>query len=122
VTPDAMLARVARRALVISAVIAAASLVLGGLDAAAGAVGGAALAIMSFLLLRRGTTRAGDPARPGTAARLALTLLRYALLALAAYVMVAHVRLHPLGLMAGASSVVLAITIEAATHRRQEPS
>ncbi len=117
-----MLARIARRALVISAVIAAAALVLGGLDAAAGAVGGAALAIMSFLLLRRGTPRMTDPASPGARTGLGLILVRYALLALAAYVMVAHVRLHPLGLLAGASSVVLAITIEAATHRRQEPS
>ena len=116
-----MLARIARRALVISAVIAAGALILGGLPAAAGAVGGAALAIMSFLLLRRGTARMTDPANPGARTGLGLILVRYALLAVAAYVMVAHVRLHPIGLLAGASSVVLAITIEAAGYRRQEP-
>ena len=49
---------------------------------------------------------------------LGLVLVRYALLALAAYVMVAHLRLHPLGLIAGASCVALAITFEAFTYRR----
>ena len=38
---------------------------------------------------------------------------RYALLALIAYVMIARLRLHPLGLLAGASSVVAAAALEA---------
>jgi hypothetical protein len=38
---------------------------------------------------------------------------RYALLALLAYVMIARLRLHPLGLLAGASSVVAAAAVEA---------
>lgn len=38
---------------------------------------------------------------------------RYALLGFLAYVMIARLRLHPLGLIAGASSVVVAVTIEA---------
>jgi hypothetical protein len=38
---------------------------------------------------------------------------RYALLTLLAYVMIARLRLHPLGLLAGASSVVAAIALEA---------
>ena len=38
---------------------------------------------------------------------------RYALLALLAYVMIARLRLHPVGLMAGVSSVVAAASIEA---------
>lgn len=113
-----MLARIARRALLISAVLVAAALVAGGLAAATGVVGGAALAIMSFLLLRRGTARLTDPASPGARTGLGLILVRYVLLALAAYVMVAHARLHPLGLLAGASSVALAITCEALTSRR----
>jgi hypothetical protein len=57
----------------------------------------------------------------GTAARsaphLAITLAkvagRYALLALLAYVMIARLRLHPIGLLAGASSVVAAAAVEA---------
>jgi hypothetical protein len=38
---------------------------------------------------------------------------RHALLALLAYVMIARLRLHPLGLLAGASSVVVAASVEA---------
>ena len=38
---------------------------------------------------------------------------RYALLALLAYVMIARLRLHPVGLLAGASSVVAAASVEA---------
>jgi hypothetical protein len=44
---------------------------------------------------------------------LARVMLRYALLGLLAYVMIARLRLHPLGLLAGASSVVAAASIEA---------
>jgi hypothetical protein len=44
---------------------------------------------------------------------LARVVLRYALLALLAYVMIARLRLHPVGLLAGASSVVAAAAIEA---------
>jgi hypothetical protein len=42
-----------------------------------------------------------------------LVIGRYALLALLAYVMIARLRLHPLGLLAGASSVVAAAGVEA---------
>ena len=38
---------------------------------------------------------------------------RYALLGLMAYVMIVRLRLHPLGLLAGASSIVAAVTVEA---------
>lgn len=52
----------------------------------------------------------GPPNMPWTLARL---VLRYALLAVLAYVMIARLRLHPLGLLAGASSVVAAASVEA---------
>ncbi len=120
-TADAVLARVARRALVISAVLAGVALVLGGVNAATGVVGGAALAIMSFLMLKRGTSRmAGRAAGPGAqGAGMGLILVRYALLALAAYVMIARLRLHPIGLLVGASSIAAAIAVEAAVaHHR----
>ena len=62
------------------------------------------------------TRSESDGAAPGAPAA-AWTLIkagsRYALLALLAYVMIARLRLHPLGLLAGASSVVAAIGIEA---------
>jgi hypothetical protein len=46
--------------------------------------------------------------------RIALQLAgRYALLGFVAYVMIVRLRLHPLGLLAGASSIVAAVTVEA---------
>jgi hypothetical protein len=111
------LSRIARRAIVISAVFTAAALVLGGANAALGVLGGAALTLMSFLMLRRGLTRLAEPgaasASKGRAA--AAVILRYALLGFAAYVMIARLRLHPIGLLVGASSIVAAIAVEAAS-------
>jgi hypothetical protein len=57
-----------------------------------------------------------DPARkrPRPPAKiLATVVLRYALLGLLAYVMIARLRLHPVGLLAGVSSVVIAVGAEA---------
>jgi hypothetical protein len=116
VTVEHALARVARNAIVVSAVFAAVALVTGGLDAALGVVGGAALTLMSFLLLKRGTAGLADPASPPVpkARAAAAILVRYALLAFAAYVMIARLHLHPIGLLVGASSIVTAIALEAA--------
>jgi hypothetical protein len=127
VTANQTLARVARNAVIISAVLTAAALVLGGLNAAVGVLGGASLTLMSFLLLKRGTERLVDPdAPPVSKGRAAVfVLLRYALLAFAAYVMIARLRLHPLGLLVGASSIVTAVAAEAASalsgHRVRGP-
>jgi hypothetical protein len=57
----------------------------------------------------------GEAAKPaaGVTMTLARVLLRYALLALLAYVMIARLRLHPIGLLAGASSIVAAAALEA---------
>jgi hypothetical protein len=117
VNVDQSLARIARNAVIVSAVFTAAALVLGGMDAAAGVLGGAALTLMSFLLLKRATARLADPAAPAVSKRGAalLVVARYALLAFAAYVMIARLRLHPLGLLVGASSIVTAVALEAAT-------
>jgi hypothetical protein len=124
VNAEQTLGRIARNAVLISAVFTAGALMLGGLNAAVGVVGGAALTLMSFLMLKRGTAGLADPASPpvskGRVA--ALVLLRYALLGFAAYVMIARLRLHPLGLLVGASSIVTAVAVEAAGvmsgHRR----
>jgi hypothetical protein len=52
--------------------------------------------------------------RPRAGAKaLAGVVLRYALLGLLAYVMIARLRLHPVGLLAGVSSVVIAVGVEA---------
>ena len=116
-----LLARVARRAVVISAVFTAVALLMGGLPAAVGVLGGATLALMSFLLLRRGIRGLAEPGAPAQRRdrAVALILLRYALLAFAAYVMIARLRLHPLGLLIGASSIAVAVTAEALLEARR---
>jgi hypothetical protein len=110
------LRRIARRAVVISAMLTAGGLLLGGVNGAVGVVGGALLTLMSFLMLRRGTAKLADPDAPrdSKARALVLVVLRYALLGFAAYVMIARLRLHPIGLLVGASSIVIAIAAEAA--------
>ena len=112
---DATLSRIARNAVVISAVFTAGALVVSGVKAAVGEVGGAALSLMSFLLLKRGAARLADPgaSAPSKGRAGAFVVLRYALLAFAAYVMIARLRLHPLGLIVGASSIVTAAAVEA---------
>ena len=73
--------------------------------------GGGVLIATSFLSIRGGVD---DVATGRRAGRALLKLAgRYALLAFLAYVMIARLRLHPLGLLAGASSVVAAAAVEA---------
>lgn len=72
----------------------------------------------------KGAGTAADPARPRANMRREIVklTLRYALLGLLAYVMIARLRLHPLGVLAGVSSVAAAAFIEAArllTKNRQ---
>jgi hypothetical protein len=60
------------------------------------------------------TAASESPRDNATLPRIAARVtLRYALLALLAYVMIARLRLHPVGLLAGASSVVAAASVEA---------
>ena len=85
---------------------------------AIGVLGGGMLAGVSLLGIRSsvgGLLTARRVRRPVRACAVdALKVVgRYALLALLAYVMIARLRLHPLGLLAGASSVVAAAAIEA---------
>ena len=70
-------------------------------------LGGGLLIGTSFLSIRVGLDR--------RRARRAVLIIagRYALLAFLAYVMIARLRLPPMGLIAGASSVAVAATIEA---------
>ena len=84
---------------------------------------GAALVGFSYWTLKRGVTslvamlaEAPDAERKPRGNRgreLWKLVLRYALLALLAYVMIARLRLHPWGLLAGASSVVAGVSLEA---------
>jgi hypothetical protein len=122
--PDPLFRGIERNALVIASVLTLAALFVEPRPAVAlGVIGGAVLVGVSYWLLKSGVTGIvdlmtkssdlqGGPRR--TAAQQVLKLaLRYALLALLAYVMIARLRLHPWGLLAGASSVVAAVSIEA---------
>ena len=75
-------------------------------------LGGGLLVGVSLASIRGGID---DMAARGRAGRAVLRMTgRYALLGFLAYVMIARLRLPPLGLIAGASSVVAAAVIEAA--------
>jgi hypothetical protein len=111
------LPRLERTAVGICAAMAAVALAVSSrpLDAALGVVGGGALVAVSYRALKAfvNALTAAEPRRNAAGILLRL-LLRYALLVFLAYVMIARLRLHPLGLLAGASSVVAAVSIEAA--------
>ena len=115
---DALLDRLQRTAAVCCLVMAAVALVVTReWWTALSVIGGGALTGISFVSIRGGVdalaSSSGDRARPKLARALVKMAGRYALLALLAYVMIARLRLHPLGLMAGASSVVAAAALEA---------
>ena len=119
--PDAVLRRVERTAIGIcgSMAIAAWALARAPWPAAAVLAGGLLVgtsywSIKSSLSgLIVGEAARGEHAR-ASRGRIALQLAgRYALLAFMAYVMIVRLRLHPLGLLAGASSIVAAVTVEA---------
>lgn len=130
--PELALGRLERTAVLASAVMAASAFLVLGLPGAAGVVAGAILAALNYLAVKglvgvvvaRSAVRApgdGDGAqgaatprrrRYGVAAGVFFAL-RYALLAIGAYVMLARLHLHPLGVIAGASAPVAAVAIEA---------
>ena len=121
-----MLRRLERTALVFVILATAIGGVLGGLGWAGGILGGGVLAATSYWAIRSSVdalvrTMAREPvgARPGLA-RVALTLVgRHALLGLTAYVIIVRLRLHPVGVLIGASAVVLAAAREAVRGRPQ---
>ena len=96
-------------------------------DVMLGVAGGGLLSIVSFYAIRASvdavmlSTRpadAGAPGdagtgRPGIGAVLAKLTGRYALLGLLAYVMIARLRLHPLGLLLGVTALAASATAEA---------
>ena len=100
---------------------AALLLTRGSLAAAASVLAGGTLMAVSYVTMKASVDGivalfGGDGTRRSRAhvGRIALKMAgRYALLALLAYVMIARLRLQPVGLMAGVSSVVAAASIEA---------
>jgi len=124
VQTDEMLRRIGRTAVLVCLAMTAVAFVLflrrWAIPLAV--LGGGVLAGASFVAIRSGVgglvgrivARESDAPRPPHAALTLIKLAgRYALLAFLAYVMIARLSLHPLGLLAGASSVVAAVSIEA---------
>jgi hypothetical protein len=121
---DPLLRRVERTALVVCGAGAGCALVLarGRPGPALAVLGGGLLIGVSYWTIKGGVSGiaalaaggGGKAARRNFAWTLAKLAGRYALLAVLAYVMIARLRLHPLGLLAGASSVVAAVSVEAA--------
>jgi hypothetical protein len=122
-TPDALLRRVERTAIWCCGAMAIAALAIarGSIGPATAVLAGGLLIGLSYWSIKSGLSNlfssaglAGAPRAPVSRARIALQLAgRYALLGFAAYVMIVRLRLHPLGLLAGASSIVAAVTVEA---------
>ena len=116
-----LLPRIERRAIVLAAIAAAIALAVpaGGVSVAAGVFGGALMGGVSYWAIKRGVGGLTDAVAGGanTQARSARALMmlvfRYALLALIAYVMIARLRLSPLGLLVGASVIPAAASFEA---------
>jgi hypothetical protein len=112
---SATLAKIERDALVacLAMALVAAFAPFGGLWAAAGVLGGGGLAGVSYRGLKAGvygTSGAGS----GRSVALVKFFTRYAMLAAAAYVMLARLRLPAWAVAAGASSLVVAVAIAAA--------
>jgi len=131
---DLLLKRIERTAVVICALMSVAALALtrGRIAAALAVLAGGLLASVSYrMIVASAGTLADTFAPPGATnpqiaqespapeqrqspvVAGATAAGRYALLALLAYVMIARLRLPPVGLLAGASSVVAAVSVEA---------
>ncbi|HEY0872260.1 MAG TPA: ATP synthase subunit I [Vicinamibacterales bacterium] len=116
---DPLVARIGRISVVICAIATAAAWALAGPRMAAGVLGGGLLIGISFYTLRGGVAAPVTAASGGQAPRSAVgrslvkLVLRYALLGFLAYVMIARLRLHPIGLLVGVTSVAAAAFVEA---------
>ena len=121
---DPVLRGVERNALLIGAAMTVGACFVRPFPAVAlGVIGGGLLVGFSYWSLKSGVTvlvdamvaKRSEADRPRAKIRreMAKLTLRYALLGLLAYVMIARLRLHPWGLLAGASSVVAGVSLEA---------
>ena len=122
---DPLLRRVERNALIACAVMAGAAWAIarGRLDAALGVVGGGVLAWISYRGIKGGIdvivgAGGGLGRRRVAVIGLVKCFTRYGILAVAAYLILARVRLPPLAVFAGASSLVVAVMVEAVRPRR----
>jgi hypothetical protein len=113
--PDPFERRFERDALVIGVVMVGGAVVWpsGGWNLAGAVAGGWGLAAFAAWSLRRGVDQALSGGKSGSLA-LVKFFTRYAILALAAYVMLARFRVSPVGVAAGASWPVVAACAAAA--------
>ena len=117
---DALLRRI-ERAGVASCLLAAvlAGIVTRSADAPLGVLGGGLLTFISYKGIKGGIDALGGAVSGGAGGRgraargLVKFFTRYAILAVAAYVIMARLRLPPVAVFVGASSLVIAITVEA---------
>ncbi|HVL69176.1 MAG TPA: ATP synthase subunit I [Vicinamibacterales bacterium] len=125
---DPLVRRVWRSSALVCLAAAAAAWLWFGVAAAAAVVGGGVLIGVSFYTLGSGVAAlvaaaAGQAPRRVTMGRnLVKVVFRYALLGFLAYVMIARLRLHPIGLIVGASSIFAAVCIEAARSLAKKSS
>jgi hypothetical protein len=122
-TQDALLRRVERTAILfcVAMTVVALAIAKGSPGPGIAVLAGGLLIGLSYWSIKSGVSNLVDAVAAGgegkTRAprrRIALQLAgRYALLGFVAYVMIVRLRLHPLGLLAGASSIVAAVTVEA---------
>ena len=113
---DVTLRRIERYSLLACAVLAAvAGVVTRRLDTALGVVGGGALVAISYRGIKAGIAAAGRGGSDQRAIVIGLVkfFTRYAVLVTAAYVIMVCLRLPPVAVLAGASSFVIAVMIEA---------
>ena len=124
-TPDASSALIRRLqigALIWTAVAIAATAIgwPSRTDVMLGIAGGGLVSFASFYAIRASVDALVRPSGAGGRAGAAFKLAgRYGLLALLAYVMIARLRLHPLGLIVGATALVASATAEAVRGLRR---
>jgi hypothetical protein len=115
--PDPFLRRLERTTVLACASMAAIAWLLGKgrLAPPAGVLAGGVLVAISYRGIRGGIDALGGAGRRGASAAIGLVkfFTRYAILALAAYVIMARLTLPPVAVIAGASSLVVAVGIEA---------
>ena len=132
--PDPLLNRVQRDTSVVCAALALVATMSGGWRAAFGVVAGGLVVFVSYQGIKAGidglvarSTMADDQSSRlrSRASSRAWTLVkfitRYGILAAVAYVMMVRLRAHPVWMVAGASSFVAAVTVEAVRQLRRRP-
>jgi hypothetical protein len=117
--PDPLLRRLERTTIGACLVMAAGAWAAAGgrVDAALGVLGGGLLVAISYRGIKAGIDAVSGMADGAARIRVAIGLVkfftRYAILAVAAYVIMARLALPPVAVIAGASSLVVAAGIEA---------